>query len=152
MYNLCLLLLLLSLGGSDGRTGISWYLNTVPDINSFKCIKTYDPMNSNATVNHTFMIVEGFAAGSGQPCETCCGPMNTTLVNGTIQKAKQVGFERFDVYMNPSPKCSKPANRQVEELGKLVTYMSIQGLKSINNYYAHIILKLKTKLGMWRLS
>ena len=44
----------------------------------------------------------------------------------TIANARQAGIKYVDVYMFPSPHCSKSASEQVKEMGKILFLMIIQ--------------------------
>ena len=109
------LLLLSSAEACEGLTGVNWAPSTVPDIDQLKCLKTYRYHGEPAT-NHTFMILQGFH--SLRPDFHHCSALDPIAINQTIRNAKQVGFNYFDVYMDPSPICQTSATMQVEEMGE----------------------------------
>ncbi len=56
----------------------------------------------------------------------CYNPIHISTITGqpdsnaihTIANAKVAGIRYIDVYMFPSPKCSKTASQQVKEMGE----------------------------------
>ena len=50
--------------------------------------------------------------------------MNQYAINDSIG-AYEAGFDNFDVYLSPCPKCNKTASKQVQEMGRFKILYSI---------------------------
>ena len=58
--------------------------------------------------------IDGFAIFQGYRSD---GTVNRYAINDSIG-AYEAGFDNFDVYLSPCPKCNKTASQQVQEMGK----------------------------------
>ena len=45
------------------------------------------------------------------------GSVNLNLINDS-EESNSAGYEKFDMYMSPCPRCNKSASQQVLEMGK----------------------------------
>ena len=66
--------------------------------------------------------IDGFAIFQGY---TSNGTVNQYAINDCTG-AHEAGFNNFDVYLSPCPKCNKTASQQVQEMGRF---------KTLNNYH-----------------
>ena len=57
---------------------------------------------------HGFVIFQGYRSD---------GTVNPYAVNDSTG-AYEAGFDNFDVYLSPCPKCNKTASQQAQEMGK----------------------------------
>jgi hypothetical protein len=57
--------------------------------------------------------LDGFAIFQGYRSN---GSVNEYAINNSIG-AWEAGFDNFDVYLSPCPKCNKTASQQVQEMG-----------------------------------
>ena len=74
---------------------------------------------SSQLVNYDFKDfmeagIDGFAIFQGYKSD---GTVNRYAINNSIG-AYEAGFDNFDVYLSPCPKCNKTASQQVQEMGK----------------------------------
>ena len=65
--------------------------------------------------------IEGFAIFQGYRSN---GTVNQYAINDSIG-AYEAGFDNFDVYLSPCPKCNKIASQQVQEMGRFKVYLII---------------------------
>ena len=60
--------------------------------------------------------IDGFAIFQGYRSN---GTVNEYAINDSIG-AYEAGFDNFDVYLSPCPKCNKTASQQVQEMGEYI--------------------------------
>lgn len=56
-----------------------------------------------------FLILQGYRSN---------GSVNFKAINDSHEEASAAGYDNFDIYMSPCPRCNKSASQQVNEMGK----------------------------------
>ena len=110
----CLLLLLL----------VPFSLNATKGVDVADLLYNYDFKDFMEAGIDGFAIFQGYRSN---------GTVNEYAINDSIG-AYEAGFDNFDVYLSPCPKCNKTASQQVQEMGEYI--------KSIRNCYGQAIVLL----------